>query len=392
MRIWAILFLAGVGAVVAYLYVSTSSRADPAKLSLEVRDAISRKEWGRAEGLLAQLSRKRLGSSDDLALRAELEVGRGRLDEALGLLARVPASDLQAPGARLVAAQIEKSRHRARHTESLLLEALRLDPTLVLARRELIFLYAMQARRADLNAQYRALAELEPLNFDEVFFWMNSYENVWVNQTIRSHLEAYLAADPDDRASRLALSAVLLHENELENAEALVLPLPDSDPDARVLRARFALARSRDDDLRSILAGGPVDHVGLALLRGHFAARMNDPRSAAEQFRIVLLREPDNREALQALTVVLKQLGDGQGAASAQKQADQWRNVTSLLQKSKVFDLPSDKTLLTQLAKASEAVGQIPEARAWYRLALAQDPLDSALQQVLFRLRPSPLR
>src|SRR5205823_9610593 len=107
--------------------------------------------------------------------------------------------------ARLVAGQIEKTRDRARRMEALFLESLRLDPKLALARRELIFLYAMQARRSDVNSQFRALAELEPLEFDDAFLWMNSFEDLWVNGVIRSHLERFLAADPEDRLSRLAL-------------------------------------------------------------------------------------------------------------------------------------------------------------------------------------------
>jgi tetratricopeptide (TPR) repeat protein len=132
--------------------------------------------------------------------------------------------------------------------------------------------------------------------------------------------------------------------------------------------------------------------VGLSLLRGHFAARVNDPAAAASQFRLVLRQEPDNLEAIQGLSVVLKQMGDEKGAAGFQKQADQWRHLRTLLQKSTVMGIRRDKTLLTQLAEACEAVGQVPFARAWYRLALDQDPLDPGLQQSLYRLRDRPMK
>src|SRR5262249_27536634 len=151
---------------------------------------------------------------------------------------------------------------------------------------------------------------------------------LWVKDIIRPYLEAYLEADPEDRTSRLALAAVLLHANELERAEDLVRPLPESDPDARVLRARFALYRMRLDEVQSILAEGPTDHAGLALLRGHFAVRRNDPSNAAEQFRVALRQEPENREALQMLSIALNQLGDRKGAAYALKQGDQWRHLS----------------------------------------------------------------
>jgi Flp pilus assembly protein TadD len=143
----------------------------------------------------------------------------------------------------------------------------------------------------------------------------------------------------------------------------------------------------RPDKVRSLLDSGPMEHGGLALLRAQLAVRMNDPSTAARQFRIALRQDPTNLEALQGLSLVLKQLGDGEAAASTHKQAERWRHLTRLLQKSKTFDIRKDKVLLALLGDACEALGQIPEARAWYGLALAQDPLDTAIQKSLYRLR-----
>ena len=238
-----------------------------------------------------------------------------------------------------------------------------------------------------MNAQYRALAELETLDYDDVFLWTNSYENLWVNSTIKAPLEALLAADPEDRLSRLALAGVFVRSNQFAEAESVLDPLPDSDPDARVWRARIALGRMHLDEVRSILSEGPSEHVGLALLRGQFAVQVNEFAEAARQFRIVLRLDPDNREALQGLSVVLQQLGDSKAAAVAQEQADRWRHLTSLLQKSKTLNSRHDKNLLMQIGQACESLRQIPEARAWYRLALVQDPLDPAVQKALFRVR-----
>ncbi len=361
--------------------------AGPEMLVSYSREAIKRRQWPEAEKLLRRLAAERPLSAEEIGLQSEVQLALGRTNAAVSLLRGISETDPDAARARLVAGQIENSRHLARSAEALFCESLRLDPKLGLARRELIFLYAMQARRADLNAQYRALAELEPLNYDDVFLWTNSFENLWVNDTIKSHLEDFLAADPDDRLSRLALAGVHVRDNQFAAAEAILAPLPDSDPDARVWRARIALGRMRLDEVRSILDQGPADHVGLALLRGQFAVQVNDFTAAARQFHIVLRLDPDNREALQGLSVVLKQVGDSEAASAAQKQADQWRHLTSLLQRSKTFDIRHDKTLLMQIGEACEAVHQIPEARAWYQLALDQDPLDSAVQQALYRLR-----
>ena len=177
--------------------------------------------------------------------------------------------------------------------EALFRESLGLDPGLAPARRELILLYAMQARRADLNDQYRALSALEPLNYEDVLLWTASLEDIWINETIRTQLGRYLAADPEDRPSRLALAGVLLRSNQLEEAAVLLHPLPDSDADARVLRARIALGRSRLDQVRSLLDAGRRSMP--ASLSCAVASRFesNDPAAAARQFRLALRIDPD---------------------------------------------------------------------------------------------------
>ena len=43
-----------------------------------------------------------------------------------------------------------------------------------------------------------------------------------------------------------------------------------------------------------------------------------------------------------------------------------------------------------RLGAACEAAGRLGEARAWYRLAIARDPLDEASQRALYRLGPRP--
>ena len=194
--------------MILWQVVYARGRTNPEKLAADAREAIKRQQWPRAEQLLNRLALERPFTSADIGLRAQVELAIGRADAAVDLLRGIPETDPDAAGARLVAGQIENARHRARGAEALFRESLRLDPKLAVARRELILLYAMQARRAELNAQYRALAELVPLEYDDVFLWTNSFENLWVNNTIKSPLEQCLAADPEDRLSRLALAGV----------------------------------------------------------------------------------------------------------------------------------------------------------------------------------------
>ncbi len=362
----------------------------PQQLAAAARESIRAGRVSQAESLLSRVSGTWKDSADVAAIQAELDVARGRPGDAIDRLTAIPAVDPAAARARLVAGQIEKNRNRVRAAESLFLEALRLDPRLVLARRELIIIYAMQARRADLNNQYRALAELESLKFDDVLLWTASLEDIWINESIRADLERYLAADPSDRQSRLALASVLLRSGDIDHAESILQPLDDKDAEARSLRARIALSRNDLARVKALLADGPAGHPGFAVSRGQLAARSNDPDDAARQFQIALDDDPANREAIQGLSLVLFQLGRRDEAEVYRQKGELWRRLTALLERARTSVNHHDEGLYGQLAHTCEALGRTPEAVAWHRLALAIDPANVDAQQALYRLRPRP--
>ena len=203
-KTWALAGVALLGLGGVLIEIRGWWRSDPGKLVAAVRLALKERQWSRAEALLKRLSYQRSPCSEDAVLRAELELGLGRADEAVRILSGIAETDGLAASSRHVAGQIERSRNRVRRAEALFLDAVRLSPRLEGARRELIHIYGMQARRVDLKAQYRALAEMAPLKFDEVLLWTVCSEDVWINDTIRPELEKFLTADPEDRSSRLA--------------------------------------------------------------------------------------------------------------------------------------------------------------------------------------------
>jgi tetratricopeptide (TPR) repeat protein len=329
-------------------------------------------------------------TSADRLLRAEIDHELGRDDAALAALGAIPDSDPLAAQARQLAGSIERQRGRMRYAEAFLREALRLDPELIQARGELVFIYGMQARRAELNEQVRELAARIPLDQSAVFLWTVSNVDIWVNETIRSDLESYLAADPGDRWSRLALAAVLLHQNELDAAEAALAPLAADDLEARALRGRIALDRSRPDEARALLAGAPEDHVGIACVRGKLASRAGDLAEAARQYGIAARLDPTRLEAAQGLALALGRLGRTEEAAEALDRAKRLRALSALLDRAHGSDGRKDRTLPRQLGAACEAIGRLAEAKAWYQIAVNLDPLDDQAQQALFRLREHP--
>src|SRR5205823_8892957 len=111
----------------------------------------------RVEAAVARLARRREPTPRDWLLRAQLAVARSRTEAALADLARVPDHHYMAAQARLMAGQLELRRDRFRFAEEAFHAALRLDPGLIQAHRELIYIYGLQLRRPELNAEFHAL-------------------------------------------------------------------------------------------------------------------------------------------------------------------------------------------------------------------------------------------
>ena len=177
----------------------------------------------------------------DYMLQGQVEIAHGRADEAIAKLMRIPDDHPAAAQARLLAGQIELRRHRARFAEQYLRQAILLDPKLVQAHKELIYILGFQLRRPDLNAEFLALSQLTDLTFDNVFHWCLMRTALWEPSTALTELLSFVEADPEDRWSRLAIADNYRRQGLLDDADAIIAPLPDSD------RKRPGLARHAGD-------------------------------------------------------------------------------------------------------------------------------------------------
>jgi tetratricopeptide (TPR) repeat protein len=344
---------------------------------------------GRLAGAAAALDRLRVRgrmTPADWMLRAQVDQASGRISEALSDLQAVPDDDPMGARARLQEGQLELRRDRARAAEAACLRAVARDPRLVEARRQLVYIYGMQMRRRELHAQFEALSGLTPLTFDQVRLWCLSRMSDWDPREVKGVLESFVAADPEDRASRLTLADTYRRLNRPGEAERLLDGLPSSDPDARVIRIRMAQDRGDDRTIESLLEAGPDDHVGLARTRGKRALGRRDFAAAIRYFRLVLDAEPNDRDTLFNLATAMTLTGDVAAAKALRKAAEDYDNLESLIEQVSRPSKHEDTAILRALGAAYAAFHRRPEARAWYRLALARDPVDPEVQKALFRL------
>lgn len=369
-------------AYLAWPRLDADATWERAKGAFEARDFAAADRW------MARLARLRPEPTAlDHMLRAQVAIGLNREEQALADLELVPDGHPMAAAARLEAGQIELRRFRLPAAERHLLDALRLDPATIQARRELVYLYGIQIRRAELGANFRALAERSALTFSQAFLWCLSRGVTWEPEELIRLLGEAIKADPTDRWSRLAQASSYLDLSKFDAAEAALAPLPDSDPEARVVRVRIALGRGDDQAVEDLLAEGPDDHPGLALLRGQLALARGDGKGALHHFRIAYKQAPFQREAVFGLGKALQLNGDPT-AATYLDQATKLDQLGTVMQKAAVEANRADPQLARDLGAACAAVGRIPEARAWYGIAVARDPLDLKAQQALARLGP----
>jgi predicted Zn-dependent protease len=285
-----------------------------------------------------------------------------------------------------MAGRVELRRNRARSAEQYLLAAIELNPKLVPAHSELIYIYGVQLRRRQLNEQFNALAELTPLTFNNVWHWCLVRNTVWEPRENAEIMERFLKADPKDRDSRIALAENLRQLGRRADAENTLSVLDISDPTVRALRAGLALDRGDDQAAEALLNEGPAENPRLALLRGKFALARGDGPAAARYFRSAYDADPDNRDAVIGLADALTKIGDHKAAAPFRAMAVNFERLSSLMQRAALDKAGKDPKLLRGLAAACEAVNRRAEARAWYKLAIALDPLDNEAQQAIFRL------
>jgi tetratricopeptide (TPR) repeat protein len=380
------LLLVALGVVAASVAALWRPKADPDQLWNQARVAFEQRRFDQTESLLRQVGRLRDPTPLDWMLRGEVALARNRPKEASADLDGVPDTHPMGPQARLQQGQIELRRGRARMAEQHYLRAVQLDPRLVQAHRELIYIYGMQLRRRELADQFRALAQRSPLSQRDVFIWCLTRGCVWDPPEVVATLERFLKADPTDRWSRLGLAANLRQMRRLEEAAVALGPLPDSDPDARALRAMLALDRNEPAAAQALLADGPTDHAELALLRGRLALSQNDPDTALRHFRLAEAADPEQRDTVFYLGLALRKVGDEAAAKPYVEKARRFDQLNALVQRASTKDGRDDPHLSLDLGAACEAVHRIPEARAWYRVAIARDPFDADAQKALYRL------
>jgi tetratricopeptide (TPR) repeat protein len=366
-------------------------REDPDDLSYRARNDFAAGRLAEAEADFARLARIRPLTVAERLLRSQVASDRGRIDEALTMLAD-PRDPTQGPEAALIASgrgQLEMDRYHFRAAEAELKRAFTLDPDRVEARRRLIMLYAQQGRSAELAAQAPALLSMRTPDFLDLFFCTLGRHQPIDRAEQAEALERAVQADPGDRASRLALAECLRRLGRLDQAESNLDLLPPTDPEVLAVRALVALDQGDSLRAQALLGAGSSagdDHPALARLRGRLALARDDAPAAVGQFRAALKVASDDRDAHFGLAQALRLTGQPEAARPHAETARAQDRLEWLVKTARRENRRDHPATLQAIAEACLALNRRDQARAWYRLALSYDPNNDDLKNALARL------
>ncbi len=324
----------------------------PQSRVLEGRHRLQGRSARRGRRALRRLERLRPPTPVDRLLRGEVAQALNESDRAIEELAAVPDAHTVAPLARLRAGQIEVRRGRTQPAEAEFKAALRLFPRGVQPRKELVYIYNIQHRQAELDATLAELLDLDALDFAYVLHWTKTRNTVWNPNGDLASLEKFVTADAEDRWSRLALAEAYRRLDRPAEAGRTLAPLPETDPGARVERVSLAMDRGDFAAAESLLASGPGDHPGLARLRGQLALRRRDGAAAVGQFRIAVAADLTDRLAQHGLGTALVMLGQADAARPYLEAARRHDNLWALVARAATAEGENDPQMPRQLGLA----------------------------------------
>ena len=361
-------------------------RPDPEKVFDEARAEARAGRYAHATTLVDALARLRPPLPCDKLLKAQIAGGLNQTDIAVKALNAIPDDDPLGEVARLSQGQLEARRGRLRRAEDAFTKTIARWPRNTQARKELVYIYSIQHQLNKLDEQLTALEHLGALDQTHLLHWCRVRHDRWSARADLDALRRYVAADPDDRHSRLSLADALVRIARYDDAETVLKACDPADVDALVVRVHIAEARDDLPTLDRLLAEVPVEHAELARVRGRLALHRGDPSAALEQFQIARKLDPFDRAASSGLATALTMLDRAVEAQPMKEEVRRFDQLGALIAKVSASSGQVDSTLARELGIAFEELGRIAEARAWLKQAIASDPLNREAHKALFRV------
>jgi predicted Zn-dependent protease len=351
-------------------------------------------DWDRAETALRRLLARDPERFDARRYLADLARRGDDWPTVAAVLEPVPDADPNALAVRITQGDAAFKLNDPTTAERYWLRARRIDPSALVPRRRLLYLYAIQLRRREWSALLWELYDQELTTMREMLQLMIADHVVWESDEMIAILRGFVATTPGDAHSVRALATYLLHRGDVNSASQRLENLREANPDDG--ETWLALAECR-------LAVGDVDAVRRLIDQPPNGLK-RDPRFAKIQ-GFVALAEFRYDEAIEKLREALRKRWHD--SAIHHKLAQAYRLSGELTSAERHERLSAVLAKIERLCNALQAAGWqdetvrelvrlcqeaslIEEARGWVRLSRTQVPDDPFFREQELRLARMP--
>ena len=313
---------------------------------------------------------------------------RDRHDGALAELADGPRHQRARLAGRLQAGQIELRRDRARVAERFFRKALELEPDLVKAHSELIYIYGYPTPPPRAERRVPRLTELAPSTSRRRSSgasragWSGSPARPRPSlEQVRRRPTPTTASrgSPWPRCSAGSTATPTPTRPSPPSRPTTPRPAPSAPSSRSTAATRRRPRPSSPTRPEEPPRPGPAPRpAGVGPRRRH-GGRRRLPRRRRRRARTTATPSSASPSALQ-------HVGDPEAARYLDLSAGHER-LGTLVQRRDPRLATTNPALIRELGAACAAVGRLPEARAWYNIAIRRNPLDTEAQQALYQIK-----
>jgi tetratricopeptide (TPR) repeat protein len=375
---------------VATQMLQRMGKVDSVDLIGQSEAALARKDVKTAGALLDQVLTHEPANAAALIQRGKLWESIGESENALADWRQIDVADSRdsssklAGEARFLEGALQVKLHRAPAAERALLESWELHNRDNLQALELLLrVYVLQLRRDEVRRVLNVLEQRRPLTLEEMVLRADAGAPIIAEGDALVQLREFIAADPEDMSSVVALTRYLMSSENFSEAENVLKSVSAKLSKASPilgLRALCQLQLGFSDKALATLQT-PTREESLDywwwLAAGELAETSKQAKLAADCFRLASLSQPDSGYARYRYGLALQ--ANGQTAA-AQEQLQAAALIDRLHQQTVAITRMANMAPaqfvngLLQIAQLQVQLQNSPEAAAWARLALQLDP------------------
>jgi tetratricopeptide (TPR) repeat protein len=396
---WAVLAFLVVGAAALAGWM-TRDRWMAAPPLDRIRAMVDRREFGQADRQIGRYLAAHPNDAQAILLRGYLLFAQQRFDAAAEALEQVPADSVERAPALLQAGRAWEAARRRRDAERVWKDCLQIsndDPELPfvhqVCRRMLCRLYAMERRRDDLWAMTDELVQrTAPQQRHEPLAMRTRFEFEMVEpQVALGELEPALEQDPADSITRRAIGQYHLEASNTEKARAQLYRCVQEDRDSLAAWEAWLRCLFETADIFGLEQAIPElppeadNSADCWKYRAIVAERKKDLDGAIAAARRAVELRPGEGEHCHRLGQLLMQTGEkdeGQALLARNKQLQeaqlQHRDAYDAYRREYAAGTGDQKVEIAfRLGQGYAALGRRPDAAAWYRVALSENPSHS---------------